>query len=114
VVGKRLKPLVRRARADRDVLDALDYYLEVSEQAADGFVDAIDKAYAHVRRAPGTGSPRYGHELNLPGLRFWPCSRYPYLVFYVDLGDRIEVWRVLHGQRDIPRWLQEDGELGSR
>jgi hypothetical protein len=24
------------------------------------------------------------------------------------------VWRVLHGQRDIPRWLQEDGELGSR
>lgn len=114
MAGRRLKPLVRRARADQDVLDALDYYLEVSDQAAAGFVDTIEKAYAHIRRAPGTGSPRYGHELNLPGLRFWPCTRYPYLVFYVDLEDRVEVWRVLHGQRDIPRWLQEDGDLRSR
>ena len=24
---------------------------------------------------------RYAHELNLPGLRFWPLARYPHLVF---------------------------------
>ena len=55
----------------------------------------------------GTGSNRYAHELNLPGLKFWPLTRYPYLVFYVERPDRIDVWRVLHGQRDIPAWMQE-------
>jgi toxin ParE1/3/4 len=108
VAAKGLKPLVRRARADLDVLEALDHYLEVSVEAAEGFVVALERAYAHIRRHPATGSPRYGHELNLPGLRFWRCTRYPYLVFYVELADRIEVWRVLHGQRDIPCWLQEE------
>lgn len=113
MAGKRVKRLLLRTRAGEDVLEALDHYLEVSTQAAGGFIDAIEKAYAHVRRDPATGSTRYGHELNLPGLRFWPCARYPYLVFYVELDDRIEVWRVLHVRRDIPRWLQEEGESPS-
>jgi len=33
--------------------------------------------------------------------------RYPYLVFYVEHADHIDVWRVLHGQRDIPAWMRE-------
>jgi toxin ParE1/3/4 len=45
--------------------------------------------------------------LNLPGLRFWPLARYPHLVFYVERPEHIDVWRVLHGQRDIPSWMQE-------
>jgi toxin ParE1/3/4 len=28
-------------------------------------------------------------------------------VFYVERPDHIDVWRVLHGQRDIPAWMQE-------
>ena len=104
------QPLVRRARADADVLEAIDHYLVESSAAALGFVDALEAAYAHIRRAPATGSPRYAHELNLPGLRFWSLKRYPYLVFYVERADRIEVWRVLHGQRDLPRWLQEGAD----
>ena len=31
----------------------------------------------------------------------------PYLVFYVERPDHIDVWRVLHSQRDIPAWMQE-------
>jgi len=49
----------------------------------------------------------YAHELNLSGLRFWPLARYPHLVFYVERPQHIEVWRVLHGQRDIPAWMQQ-------
>ena len=45
------------------------------------------------------------HELDLPGLRFRMLKRYPYIVFYVERDDHIDVWRVLHGQRDIPSWL---------
>lgn len=101
------KPVVPRERAHRDVEDAVAHYLENAESAALGFIDALEKAYAHIGRHPATGSPRYASELNLPGLRFWPLTRYPYLVFYVEHPDHIAVWRVLHGQRDIPAWMQD-------
>jgi toxin ParE1/3/4 len=28
-------------------------------------------------------------------------------VFYREQPDHIDVWRVLHAQRDIPAWMQE-------
>jgi toxin ParE1/3/4 len=70
-------------------------------------VDAVEQAFAHLSRHPGTGSPRYAHELNLPGLRFWRLTRFPHLVFYVERDDHVDVWRVLHGERDMAAWLQE-------
>ena len=104
-------PLVRRAQADLDFIDALDppdNCLAESLSAAEGFIAALEKAYDHIQRAPAAGSPRLAHELNIPGLRSWSCSPYPQLAFYVVQPERIEVWRVLHGSRDIPAWLQAD------
>ena len=100
------KPVIPREQANRDVDEAIAYYLgEQAEQAALGFVDALQQAYQHISRHPATGSPRYAHALNLPGLRSWSLTRYPHLVFYMERDDHIDVWRVLHGQRDIPAWL---------
>ncbi len=102
------KPVVPRSLANRDVEDAIEHYLnEGAEQAALGFLDALEQAYAHIGRHPATGSPRYGHELNLPGLRSWLLARFPYLVFYVERPDHIDAWRVLHASRNIPAWMQE-------
>ena len=102
------KPVVPRVVALRDVEEAVDYYVaEASEQVALAFVDALDEAYAHLSRRPATGSVRYAHELELPGLRSWSLTRFPFLVFYVERADLIDVWRVLHAQRHIPSWLQE-------
>jgi plasmid stabilization system protein ParE len=71
------KPVVPRALANRDIDDAIAYYLgEGTEQAAFGFIDAVEQACARIGRHPASGSPRYAHELNLPGLRFWPLARY--------------------------------------
>jgi hypothetical protein len=36
------------------------------------FIDALEQAYDGIGRHPVTGPPRYGHDLNLPGLRSWP------------------------------------------
>lgn len=103
------KPIVPRSEANRDVDEAIEHYLsESAEQAALGFIDALEQAYAHIARHPATGSPRYAHELNIPGLRSWSLKRYPYLVFSVEREDHIDVWRVLHGQRDIPAWLDAE------
>lgn len=102
------KPIVSREQASRDVNDAVVYYLsETTEAVALGFIDALEQAYTHIGRHPATGSPRYAHALNLPELRAWPLARYPDLVFYVERPDHIDVWRVLHGQRDIPAWMHE-------
>lgn len=101
------KTVVPRGQANRDVDEAIAYYLaEDAEKAALGFIDALEQAYTHIGRNPGTGSPRYAHELNLPGLRAWQLARYPHVVFYVERPDHIDVWRVLHGQRDIPAWMR--------
>lgn len=102
------KPVIPREQANRDVAAAIDWYLsEATPEAALGFVTALEKTYGHIGRHPATGSSRYAHELNLPGLRSWPLTCFPYLVFYVENPDHIDVWRVLHGQRDIPTWMQE-------
>jgi len=103
------KPIVQRSQAHADVEQAIGYYLEVaSASAALGFVDALEAGYNHVARNPATGSPRYAHELNLPGLRAWPLTKYPYLIFYVELDQHIDVWRVLHMAKDIPNWMTLD------
>lgn len=105
------KPVVPREQARQDVEDAVAHYLaEDAEAAALGFIDALDMAYSHIGRHPASGSARYAHELNLPGLRSWPLTRYPYVVFYVERPDHIDVWRVLQGQRDIPAWLHEPAD----
>jgi toxin ParE1/3/4 len=41
------------------------------------------------------------------GLRARPLRRFPHIVFYVEMSGRIDVWRVLHGARDIPAWMRE-------
>jgi toxin ParE1/3/4 len=105
------KPVIPRAQATQDVEEAISHYLgEGAEQAALGFIDALQQAYSHIGRHPATGSPCYAHEVDLPGLRSWPLKRYPHIVFYVERDDHIDVWRVLHGLRDIPAWLREDGD----
>ena len=67
----------------------------------------MEAAYDQIGRYPATGSPRYDHELNLPGLRSLPLHGFPHLVLYVEQEDHVDVWRVLHGQRDIPSWMVE-------
>lgn len=106
------KVVVPRTLAVRDVESALKHYRnEASEEVALGFAEALQKGYAHISRHPGTESNRLAHELNLPGLRSRPLNGYPYVIFHVDREDCIDVWRVLHGQRDIPTWLRDQDSL---
>lgn len=106
------KAVVPREQANRDVDEIIAYYMgQGAAQAALGFIDALEQAYAHVGRHPGTGSLRYAHELNLPGLRTWSLTGYPYLVFHVERPDHVDIWRVLHEQRDIASWMQDADDV---
>lgn len=101
------KPVVPRSVALRDIDEAMAYYLvEVGDEAALRFIEAVEKTFARLVRHPASGSPRFAVALNLPGLRCAPVVRHPHLVFYVDRDDHVDVWRVLHGERDIPAWIR--------
>ena len=103
------KPVVLRSRADEDIRDAVEYYRgEGGPDVAERFVDALEVAFGHIARHPATGSLRYAVELEISGIRCWPVKRFPYLLFYVDRDDHIDVWRVLHARQDIPAWLSFD------
>jgi toxin ParE1/3/4 len=100
--------IVRRGRAERDIDEAAEHYFAEGGVALElRFIDALEAAMRHVAAHGSTGSPRYASELNLPGLRFWPVKRFPYLIFYVEHHDCIDVLRVLHGAMNIPAWLTD-------
>lgn len=88
--------------AVRDIDQAVDHYLIASgARLTKRFVRDLHRVFAHLSREPSSGSLRYAHELNLPGLRSWELKTFPYLVFYVELSERVDVWRVLHTRRDL-------------
>lgn len=100
------KPLAFRAPARADVEAAVDWYTrEGGEEVAARFVADLEAAYARIGSSPGAGSPHWGDVLRLPGLRHRPLKRFPYLVFFIERAERIEIVRMLHGSRDIPATL---------
>ncbi|ASJ62086.1 type II toxin-antitoxin system RelE/ParE family toxin (plasmid) [Sinorhizobium meliloti] len=102
------KTVIPRELARSDVEEAIDYYVrEAGNEIALGFIDSLQEAYALIANHPEAGSLRYAYELGLPDLRSVSLKRYPYLIFYRDQPDHVDVWRVLHAKRDIPQWMQE-------
>lgn len=105
------KPVVLRESARRDIDEAIEHYIaEAGPSVALDFIDAIENASRKIGDQPGAGSPRYAHELDIPGLRFWAAGKFPHLIFYVENEREVDVWRVLHGARDIPSSLGEPRE----
>ena len=101
------RPVILRQRAHQDVEATVRYLAtEASPQVATRFIDALEQATIQLSQYPASGSLRLAFTLDLPGLPVWPIRDWPYWVFYVAREDHIDVWRVLHGQRDIPESLQ--------
>ncbi len=105
------QPVVLRERARSDIDEAVEHYLaEAGSVIAVAFVDALVDTHHRIGEQPVSGSPRYAHELDIPGLRVQSIRKFPYLVFYVEKDSEVDVWRVLHAARDIPAWMGEPSE----
>ena len=102
------KAVVLRERTLHDIDGAVEHYLAEAERAiALDFINALEDACRRIGERPASGSPRYAHELDIPGLRVLSAGKFPYLIFYVEGDTDIDVWRVLHGARDIPAWMRK-------
>jgi len=97
-----VKPVVQSSEAASDIKAAVRYYFdEAGAEVAGVFIAAIERAVQQIGEWPGSGSSRLAETLDLPGLRTVVPARFPYVIFYFDLSDRVDVWRVLHVRRDI-------------
>ena len=103
-----MKPVLRSPQARADIDDAMDWYLAQAPHMVAAFVDALEKAVAHIQRSPGTGSPRYALELAIPGLRHWTLTKFPFSLFYIEQEEHLWVIRLVHMSRDIPASVQGD------
>lgn len=105
----RLRAVTLRPAARADVEAAAACYAEQGGDPLESrFIENFRAALDHVSRHPASGSAHHGELTKHAGLRFWPIRSFPYLVFYQDRGEWLDVWRVLHAERDIPVWLREE------
>jgi len=101
-------PVRLRRAAAADIDSTVDYLaVHASPAVAARFIDSTEAAIGHLSRHPHHGTLRFSYELDIPGLRAWPLRGFPYLVFYVERDDELDVWRVLHTRRDIPATLAD-------
>jgi toxin ParE1/3/4 len=98
-----------RERALRDIEAAVDWYrVHAGAAVAMRVVDSLQRALASIASPPRAGSPRHAHELDLPGLRMVAVAGFPPRVSYVEASTHVDVWRVLHGERDLPSTLFDE------
>lgn len=64
------------------------------------FVEAAYETFEFLSRHPGVGRTRA--DLGYPEVRSWRINGFRrYLIFYREVPDHIQIWRVLHGARDL-------------
>lgn len=96
----------RTARFRADALRVIDHYASTAPAGtAERFVDSLADLVAKISRHPEAGSPRFADIVGMPGLRSANVSEFPYLVFWLEDGDRIVLIRLLLGRRDLPEHL---------
>ena len=98
----RLRPI---AIADVDAIVGR-YLAEGSTALALRFADTLDHALRQIALDPGDRLAPLRQRTAPRQLRVWPLRRFPHLVFYVEEPGQIDVWRILHGSRDIPATLR--------
>ena len=82
--------------AEEDLEEIWSFVAERDVEAADRLIEEITGRFDHLLAYPEAGRAR--HEL-LVNLRSLPVKRY--VIFYQPTDDGVEIFRVLHGSRDV-------------
>lgn len=82
--------------AEEDLEEIWSFVAERDVEAADRLIDEITSRFDHLLAYPEAGRAR--HDL-LVNLRSLPVKRY--VIFYQPTDDGVEIFRVLHGSRDV-------------
>jgi toxin ParE1/3/4 len=87
-----------------DLQTAAQFIHRDNPTAAYAFLEAAYDTFEFLARNPGVGRQRL--DLGYPEIHSWRISGFRrYLIFYRTFPDRIQIWRVLHGARDLHQTL---------
>lgn len=96
--------IIRRRKAENDLLDLWDYIEHASGVArADAYIHRLERALQALAAQPGLGRLRDELGENLHSL---PVASH--LIFYRPIEDGIEVVRIIHGNRDLDSAFREE------
>src|SRR5689334_2503394 len=85
-----------------DLQAAARYIKRGNPAAVQQFLEAVYDAFAFLAQHPGAGRTR--GDLGFPEVRSWRVKGFRrFLVFYREFPDRVQIWRVLYGARDLQR-----------
>jgi toxin ParE1/3/4 len=93
-----VRPIIRTARADEDLIEIWTYIARDNLDAADRVLDAIEARWLQLARYPRSGMAR---DDIAPGIRHLVMGQY--LTLYRVAGEGVEIIRILHGRRKIGR-----------
>jgi toxin ParE1/3/4 len=89
-----------------DLQAAVRFIRRDNPSAARAFLATAYDTFEFLARNPGIGRTRA--DLGFPEVRSWRVDGFRrYLIFYKELPDRIQIWRVLHGARDLHQTLDD-------
>ena len=89
-----------------DLQAAARYIRRDNPAAARAFLEAAYHSFEFLARNPGVGRKRA--DLGFPEIRSWREDGFRrYLIFYRELPDRIQIWRVVQGARPAPGRLTD-------
>jgi toxin ParE1/3/4 len=94
--------VIRSDQAQRDLDEILDYLDSQSTQAADRFAVKFEQTCNLHAAHPQIGASAEECATNLRQFTVWN-----YAVFYRPVEDGIEVIRIIHGARDIPKLFEK-------
>lgn len=89
-----------------DLIEIGDYIGRDSARAELRFFDAVETAFRRLQALPFSGRPYNSRSGALEGLRVMPIHGFSnWLICYRPTDESIEIIRVVHGARDLPRVL---------
>jgi toxin ParE1/3/4 len=95
----------KQQRAKEDTSDIWHYIAQDNPNAAEAFLDAIEKVSELLSTFPAIGGLRYFYSPELHGLRILPLNGFEkYLIFYRlnEEENVVEIVRIVHSARDLP------------
>jgi toxin ParE1/3/4 len=91
-------PIILRPQAEADVIDAGDWYATQSPGLEIAFAESVDHALIRIAAMPQM------YEVAFRDVRRGRLRRFPYVIYYRVLSDKIEVIAILHARRDPTLW----------
>jgi toxin ParE1/3/4 len=97
--------------AERDLEQYASYFARQRRPLAKRFLTAAKQTFRHLLRMPYLGGLWETDHSLFAELRVWPVQGFEnHLIFYRPTSQGIEVYRVLHGSRDLETIFGSPGD----